>query len=334
MSRGQEGAIIGTTTGENATENAASNAGFGAATGDIAAEQGSIANEQGDIGNFASQLGKFGAANPYVQGGEMATTQNQSLADTANAGANATAQALQSAAVHGGANPAQAIAASEEVAQQNQRTLGGQEAAANESRIGSEAGYNEKTLAGYQAIPGMQGQVTGSLGNVVSQQGQLANEQGELANAAEGIAAKEAETPSFLDTLGSSFASSLGKWAGGGGCWIAAELWGGWDDERVKLVRLWLWNDFNRSWYGWLLVKAYGRYGERLAKVIHWPQSGWPGTPRWQRRLLRAFFGWLFGRALIAARRWEQWQFDTFRQNLYGGKRGPGMAAEGRAGVR
>ena len=154
MSRGQINQTFDTASNENKDYTANAQSGFTAA--------------QNDIGTYQSQLAKFAGSNPYVQGGEYSTSQNQVLANTANAGANANAQVLQDAAVHGGANPAQAIAASEQVAQQGQRNLGEAEATANQQRVGAEAGYNEKTLGGYQVVPGMQGN--------------LANEQGELAN--------------------------------------------------------------------------------------------------------------------------------------------------------
>jgi hypothetical protein len=155
MSRGDIGNVVSQSNSQNQSYNADAKSGFTAA--------------QNDIGTYQSQLAKFSGANPYVQGGEYSTSQNQVLANTANAGANANAQVLQDAAVHGGANPAQAIAASEQVAQQGQRTLGEAEATANQQRIGAEAGYNEKTLSGYQALPQMQG-------NLANQQGALSQE--------------------------------------------------------------------------------------------------------------------------------------------------------------
>src|SRR5208283_2378589 len=166
MSRGQINQTFGTASNQNQDYTTNATTAFGKAQGDVNLGQ-------GDVNTFQSQLAKFKAANPYVQGGEYAISQNQSLADTANAGAIATRQALESAAVHGGANPAPAIAGAEEVAQQNQRTLGSEEAKANQERITGEAGYNEKALGGYRTAGEMQNAVTGQQGTLASQQGQL-----------------------------------------------------------------------------------------------------------------------------------------------------------------
>lgn len=182
MSRGQQGQLFDTATGQNQTYNQNAQTAFNKA--------------QTGVTDYGTQLGKFAASNPYVQGGQYSTSQNQSLADTANAGANATSQALQSAAVHGGANPAQAIAAGEEVSQQNQRTLGQQDANANTTRIGDEAGYNAQALAGFGTQEGMQDQ--------------LATQQAQAAQGTLGTAETAAQTPSFLDELGQGLVSGIG----------------------------------------------------------------------------------------------------------------------------
>jgi hypothetical protein len=185
MSRAQEGQVVDTAKSQNQTLNANSTTAFGAVPGDIA-------TQQGDVNNFQSQLGKFAAANPYVQGGEFQTAQNQQLADTAAGVSDATKQAVEGASVRTGANVGGAVAGAEEAAQQAQRTMGGQVAGANQERIGQEAGYNEKALGGYQVVPGMQGQVTG-------QQEQLANQQGDLAAGALSTDEKASEMPSWLE---------------------------------------------------------------------------------------------------------------------------------------
>ena len=52
------------------------------------------------------------------------------------------------------------------------------------------------------------------------------------------------------------------------GCWIAAELYGGWLEPRTVAVRKWIFGDFSKSWMGRLLASLYLRFGERLAKRI------------------------------------------------------------------
>jgi len=273
MSRSQEGQTFNTAAAQNATNSAGSQTAFNAVPGDIA-------TEQGDIGTFQSQLGKFAAANPYVQGGEFQTAQNQQLADTAAGVSDATKQAVEGASVRTGANVGGAVAGAEEAAQQAQRTMGGQVAGATQERIGQEAGYNEKALGGYQAVPGMQGQVTG-------QQEGLAKDEGELAAGALGTEQKAGEMPSWLEQQQQA-ANSIAT-AAATHCWIAAELWGGWADPRTVLVRRWLDTGFRARWYGPPVLAAYGRWGERVAKEIR------------TRLRLRSFFQWIFNAALKKA---------------------------------
>jgi hypothetical protein len=153
-------------------------------------------------------------------------------------------------------------------------------AGANQERIGQEAGYNEKALGGYQAVPGMQGQVTG-------QQEGLAKDEGELAAGALGTEQKAGEMPSWLEQQQQA-ANSIAT-AAATHCWIAAELWGGWADPRTVLVRRWLDTGFRARWYGPPVLAAYGRWGERVAKEIR------------TRLRLRSFFQWIFNAALKKA---------------------------------
>jgi prophage regulatory protein len=51
-------------------------------------------------------------------------------------------------------------------------------------------------------------------------------------------------------------------------CWIAAELYGGWDDPRTRQVRHYLSTNFRKHRAGRLLMELYERYGERIAAAI------------------------------------------------------------------
>ena len=51
-------------------------------------------------------------------------------------------------------------------------------------------------------------------------------------------------------------------------CWIAAEVYGGWDNPRVSTVRNYLLDWADRSFIGKLVVKAYVKFGERVAKLV------------------------------------------------------------------
>jgi len=157
---------------------------------------------QQDIGAYQKQLGQYAAENPFTPGGEYQTAQNQSLAGTANAGATAAGAALQGQARRTGINPTAAIGATEEMQRANTRNLSAEEAAANQSRIGQEAEYNKGVL-GATAVPvGMETSIAGGQGGLYGH-----------ALSAEEEAAK---TPSFMDTLGGSFAQGFGGGVGKG----------------------------------------------------------------------------------------------------------------------
>jgi len=188
MSRGQQQSVIDTASGENKTYNTNAQTSFDTAGKDITA--------------YGQDVGKFNAANPYVQGGQAETAENQQLADTAAGQAEAAGQALQGQAVRTGQNAGGAIAATEHIAEDNTRNLQGQEAAATDKRLAAGTGYGEVGLQGAQ--------------NVENMQDQLATQQGQLAQGALGTQEQASQTPSFMDTLGSSFAGTLGKTLGGG----------------------------------------------------------------------------------------------------------------------
>lgn len=263
--------------------------------------QNSYTNAQADEGDFENQLGAynsnvagFAGANPYKTGGEDQTSTNQVLSNTAGASAASAGEALQAQALRTGQNPNAAVSATEQMQEQNERNLSGQEAQATQSRISNEAGYNQNALAAEQGLLQDTAQPVGAETSLSGQQAQAA--QGSL-----GQSIQAGETPTFLDEFGNAFGQSLGKTLGGGnggaqiaakaiGCWIAAELYGGWDDPRTDTVRQWIFGTFASSGIiPLLLAKGYMRYGERTAAAIH----RWP--------ILRRVFLPLFNRALKKA---------------------------------
>lgn len=201
MSRGQQGQVFGTGTKEANTLNPMANTSFTNAQTDLN-------TTQSDINSYGDALNAFKAANPYVTGGEFQTAQDQQLADTAAGQAEAAGQTLQSQAVRTGQNAGGAIAATEKMQQENERNLAGQEAAATEARLGAKTGYGEAVLGGTANKEGMQA-------GLAKEQGALGAEEGGLAADNLKIAEGAAQTPSFFDTLGSSFAGALGKTLGG-----------------------------------------------------------------------------------------------------------------------
>jgi len=52
------------------------------------------------------------------------------------------------------------------------------------------------------------------------------------------------------------------------GCWIAAEVYNGWLDPRVSLVRGWIFGEFAKKFLGSLAARAYLKFGERTAEAI------------------------------------------------------------------
>lgn len=188
MSRSQQGALYNTTSKEGGTA-------FGSAENDLT-------RAQEDIGNYEGQLASYAAGNPYVPGGEFQTSQNRVLSDTANATANAGQAMVQGMARRTGQNPAAANAAGEAIAEKSQRTLGADQARANEQRIGDEANYNRSVLQA-SAVP-------------VGMESQLAGDQSRLYGTAMGTSESAARTPSFWDVTGDAFGNALGKTLGGG----------------------------------------------------------------------------------------------------------------------
>lgn len=264
MSRAQQGAIEQTATANSAADTAKSNT--------------SLDTAQTDINNYGSAVNKFAAANPYVEGGQAETATNQQSADTAAGLAQSAGQGIQSAAVRTGQNAGGAIAATEEMQQQNERALVGQEAKSTEDRLASGTTYQDAVLGDQAKQQGMQEQLGTAQANIA--QGQL--------NTGEDAA----KTPSFMDELGQGLITTgvnAGKAFLQPGCWIAAELYGGWEDPRTTLVRSWLFTDFSHRWYGAPLCWLYMLFGERMAERIK-------TRPR-----LRSGFQWLFNKALKAA---------------------------------
>ena len=190
MSRSQQNTTFNTSQSENQGYNANANSSYNAA--------------QADEGNYESELGKYSSENPYGEGGEYQTATNQQLSNTADAQAQAAGQAIQSAAVRTGSNPAGAIAATEAMNEQNTRNLSSAEASATQQRIGDEAGYNQNILNASQ--------------QPASFEAELSGQQGQLAQGALGTQEQAAQTPSFMDELGNGligagvgYAASQGK---------------------------------------------------------------------------------------------------------------------------
>lgn len=66
------------------------------------------------------------------------------------------------------------------------------------------------------------------------------------------------------------------------GCWVAAELYGGWNDPRTVDVRRWIFGDFAKTPIGRVACALYLQFGERLAEMIR--------VHRWMRRPFKELF--------------------------------------------
>lgn len=196
MSRSQQGSIYDTATANSGADQTAATAARTA--------------EQGDISSYQNQLAKFAASNPYAQGGEFDTDTNKKLSAVADAGSGAITNQLQTQAARTGENATAANATAAEAARANLRDLSAGEAASTQARIGAKAGYDQ-SVVNAEAVPAEleQGIYSTSLGG---------------GNTALGVGENAAQTPSFWDTLGSSFASQLGKTAAGGNLSLSKQL--------------------------------------------------------------------------------------------------------------
>jgi len=285
MSRAQESAVASTAGGQNKTYDANAQTAFQGA-------QGSINQQQGDVNDYSGELSTFAANNPYGAGGAYQTSVNQSTAGTADAGSQAAAEAAQAAKVRTGQNAGAGVAAGTAASEQNTRNLMQTQAGANANRIKAGAGYGSQVLQASALPASLQGAITG-------EQGKLAGTEAEAGNTALSTDQKASEQPSFWDEFGEQAGGALGKglgtaagagFAGLVGCWIASELYGGWTEPRTVLVREWIFEEFVKTFWGFILGHIYLQVGERVAG--------------WIRRfpVLRKLFLPIFNAALAKAR--------------------------------
>ena len=73
-------------------------------------------------------------------------------------------------------------------------------------------------------------------------------------------------------------------------CWIAAELYGGWENKRVKAIQAWFLGPMRNT----ILYRLYARFGQRIAERIKHSR-----TTRFAAHLL-------FDRLLTLAERWQR----------------------------
>lgn len=240
----------------------------------------------GDIGDYKSALAQYAAANPYTQGGSYQTAADQQLSDSAAGGAQGAQQAIQASMIRSGGNPAAGVAAGEQVAEQNARTGMDEQAKVAQQQATGLANYNAGVVSASAKPEEMEQQLM---------QSQLQGEEGALGNET-----NASKTPSWWQELGQGVLSAGTAYAGGlaKSCWIAARVFGGWDDRRTILVRSWMFLAFGETWYGWPLLLLYILFGEWIAERLM-PRS----------RIATRVFTWLFAKALKCAEKWAEMKF-------------------------
>lgn len=149
----------------------------------------------------------------------------------------------------------------------------------------------QEGLAGLEGLYGINAnQVLGALGAENSSLGEQTGANNSLTQA--GQSGWLQNTLGVIGTLGSLGGSGgIGTLPGLRGCWVAAELYGGWDDPRVFLIRNWLHEEFSKSCMARLAVSLYMRFGEGIAERIK------------HSLMLRKIMRFLFDRALKRALR-------------------------------
>lgn len=161
----------------------------------------------------------------------------------------------------------------EEELKQQADVAAAQKLASDEQTI-SKAGYEK----GYQTWQTALGQEDTALG--LEDPTRYAGAATEGGNAATNAvnAATQADS-GWMSMVGSALGGAASVFSGAGTaalgldkakppCWIAAELYGGWNDWRTCKIRFWLATRFQEHWYGRLFMRWYFIYGERTAKYI------------------------------------------------------------------
>ena len=83
--------------------------------------------------------------------------------------------------------------------------------------------------------------------------------------------------------MGATGALLMGK------CWVAAELYGGWEDPRTIALRRYIFGEYSKSFRGKIFASLYLKFGERVAKHIKThPISRWFAQKIFDRLLVAA----------------------------------------------
>lgn len=208
------------------------------------------------------------AANPMGYSPAQLHTATTSINEnTSRAAKQAIGSAAAYAAAHGGSagdvggGPiSQAVGS---IASDAAQSKAGQLAALSNANEGMKQQNFWNAISGLNSVGSELG---GAGGTAIGGAGSAA---GSSVNAGSGaLAAKESgfqEFGSVLSGIGGLATGVLSPWAGKA-CWVAAAIYGGWEDPRTNLVRDYIFGPFAETWYGSRLAGLYSRYGKTLAK--------------------------------------------------------------------
>lgn len=259
-----------------------------------------FANQQNVLTSLQNTLNPIAQAGPNQYGFNTAETNNLNssvINNTAQQYAGASRALGQQQGAAGGGNSLLPSG----VQSQQQAALAA--SAANQTA----SGLTGVQQAGYQQGNNMYNNAVGQLGGVAGQYGSGATSYAGSANNAGTDAGNELNTiyneneasnPWSVvgGLLGGAASAGLGAFTGGLGagaaksvlgCWIAAELYGGWDDSRTVLARNWIFG--NRSVVVRFFAKVYLKFGRSIAEHIKTH-----ATSRW---FFQKVFDWVLRKA-------------------------------------
>jgi hypothetical protein len=240
--------------------------------------QTALGSANGDLADYMSNVNsRLSAGNPY-ESKDYLTKQNLQTSGAMNSENDAADQALQSTVARTGTNSAALANTEAEAGRAGQRDLtnytAGRDTANEDKWLQEQDALTKDQLAGANAESGLYGTALG----------------GQNSNLHDYTSAENAQDQMWAQ-LGSAAMTGAGAGLGGAFCWVAAELYGGWDEPRTVLVRRWIETDLSRHATGRLLRAMYIRFGAKVAGHIR--------THKLSRWIMAA----IFNRALSSARK-------------------------------
>lgn len=225
-------------------------------------------NQQAIYGPMAAQFKSILAKGPNAEGFSPEETQALNANVVENTAENyshaATAVNEQLAARGGGDNP----------------LVSGEEAALKETLAASAAGEqsseeSQVKQASFKAGADQWRAAAGGLEDIAAGQNPVGFENAETGSgSAASTTANDIATQSnsWINAAIGAAGTVAGGFAGRPPCYIAAELWGGWNEPRTVKVRTWMMTRFVHTRAGRVIVPFYARHGEAVARAIRrWP---------------------------------------------------------------